>query len=210
MSSANNSNNNNLTRMNELLSKIGRNSKPLKNKLRLKTSKSTEFLDILERKLEMLMDLKITNIEKKMIELKKISEKIIIFSDKIKNKNDRNLKDRFDNIYNINFYFIFPYLSYQILNIIINPTLTLHELKQFKKIQKELLLLFIKYHNVENNNRNYRNNRNFENMLEILDMISFRIEIHPSKNNKNQRLVEEFSQLQMQPRKNNKLKNSLI
>jgi len=41
-------------------------------------------------------------------------------------------------------------------------------------------------------------------------MISFRIEIHPSKNNKNQRLVEEFSQLQMQPRKNNKLKNSQI
>jgi len=27
-----------------------------------------------------------------MIELKKISEKIIIFSDKIKNKNDRNLE----------------------------------------------------------------------------------------------------------------------
>jgi hypothetical protein len=209
MSSANNSNNN-LRRMNELLSKIGTKNKPFKNKLRLKTSKSTEFLDIIERKIEMLKDFKITNIEKKLIELKKISEKIIIFSDKIKNKNDRNLKDRFDNIYNINFYFIFPYLSYQILNIIINPTLTLHELKQFKKIQKELLLLFIKYHNVENNNRNYRNNRNFENMLEILDMISFRIEIHPSKNNKNQRLVEEFSQLQMQPRKNNKLKNSLI
>jgi hypothetical protein len=47
-------------------------------------------------------------------------------------------------------------------------------------------------------------------IIEILDMISFRIEIHPSKNNKNQRLVEEFSQLQMQPRKNNKLKNSQI
>ena len=201
---------NNLTRMNELLNKIGTKNKTFKNKLRLKTSKSTEFLDIIERKIEMLKDFKITNIEKKLIELKKISEKIIIFSDKIKNKNDRNLKDRFDNIYNIDFYFIFPYLSGQILNIIVNPTLTLHELKQFKKIQKELLLLFIKYHNVENNNRNYRNNRFFENMLEILDIISFRIEIHPSKNNKNERLVEEFSQLQMQPRKNNKLKNSQI
>jgi hypothetical protein len=45
---------NNLTRMNELLSKIGRNSKPLVNNLARKTSKSTEFLDIIERKIKMI------------------------------------------------------------------------------------------------------------------------------------------------------------
>jgi len=198
MSSANNSNNNNIRRMNELLSKIGRNSKPLVNKLTRKTSKSTEFLDIIENKIKMIKDdIKLTNIQKKTDELKKIFLKFKNFSDKIKNKNDRDLKVRYNNIYRSALYYICPYLSAIILQLSI-AVITVAELKKLKKIQKDLLKLFIEYYDVDNDDIQ------FKNMLGVLDMISSSIEIHPSKNNKNQNLVNEFSQFQMQPRKNNK------
>ena len=74
MSNVNNVNNANNARMNELLSKIGTKNKSLFNKLTGKTSKSTEFLDILEKKINMIKDydVNLTNIEEKINELKKI------------------------------------------------------------------------------------------------------------------------------------------
>jgi hypothetical protein len=197
----NTTNNNNLIRMNELLSKIGTKNKSLFNKLTLKTSKSKEFLDILQRKINMIEDnVKLTNIEKKTDELEKIFLKFEKFSDKIKNKNDRNLKDRYDNIYKNDLYYICPYLSSNILLISTgkNGDINIDDLRKLKKTQKELLKLFIKYYDFDNNNREYIE------MLEILDIISEKIEIHPEYNKTNQKLVEEFSQLQIKSKNNNR------
>lgn len=62
----NNTANNNNRKMNDLLQRIGKNNKPLFNKLTFKPSKKTEFLEIVERKLgNILTDINLDNIEKK-------------------------------------------------------------------------------------------------------------------------------------------------
>jgi len=64
---------NNNRKMNELLQRIGKNSKPLFNKLTFKPSKKTEFLEIVERKLgNILTGINLDNIEKKISELDNI------------------------------------------------------------------------------------------------------------------------------------------
>ncbi len=48
----NNKNNQNIARINELLSRIGTDKKPILNKLRLKKSKSMEFLELIDLNLD--------------------------------------------------------------------------------------------------------------------------------------------------------------
>ena len=225
----NNANNANNAKMNELLLKIGTKNKSfintLTNTLTGTNSKSIEFLDILRRKIDRIKDnVKLSNIEKKTNELKKIFIKFKNFSDKIKNKNKKDYY-RYHEIYSSSLYYICPYLSAVILNILASFNQSIGELQKLEKTHNELLSLFIWYYD--------QNNIEYKYMKDLQDEIHQRIEIHPSNpssssiasvvthhssaksNNKkatnantspnqaaankiNQRLFEIFSQLQIQ------------
>lgn len=208
-----NVNNTNYARMNELLSKIGTKNKSLVNKLTRKTSKSTEFLDILERKISKVKnDVNLSNIEKKIAELEKIFLKFKNFSDKIKNKNDINLKNRYKTIYDGALFFTCPNLSIQILRMMIDPsTITSVELKKLEIMQNKLIYLFINHYDIKNE----KNNIELINMNRILDQIRENIELryHKPNNNttKHKNLSNQLSQLQIQTYKNNnkKLQNAI-
>ena len=108
----------NNTRMNQLLNEIGKRKKSLFNRITFTQSKSEEFLDIVERKINSinLKDISKDSIEiikKKIDELNKIFTKLQEFSIKIQQKNDSTLKNRLTRIYfeNKN---IFTYFSLQI------------------------------------------------------------------------------------------------
>jgi len=188
--------------MNELLSKIDTNNRSFFNKLMRKPSKSTEFLDILEKKINMIKDydVNLTNIEEKINELKKIFSKLTSFSEKIKNKNDRNLKERYNNIYNRVIYYICPILSKKIaiLASYYSKNFTIDELKILKKMQNELLILFNNYYKIENNKNKDRNK-----MLQDQEIISNRIELYPPNNRTNQGLSNQLSQLKIRPNNKN-------
>ena len=188
--------------MNELLSKIDTNNRSFFNKLMRKPSKSTEFLDILEKKINMIKDydVNLTNIEEKINELKQIFSKFTSFSEKIKNKNDKNLKERYNNIYNHIVYYICPILSKKIAILAsdYSKNFTIDELKILKKMQNELLILFNNYYKIENNKNKDRNK-----MLQDQEIISNRIELYPPNNRTNQGLSNQLSQLKIRPNNKN-------
>jgi hypothetical protein len=217
MSNANNDNN---RKMNVLFSTIGTNSQSFFNKFIRKPSKSTEFLDILERKINMIKDydVNLTNIEEKINELKKIFSKFIDFSKKI--KNDTNLKKRYNDIYNRVIYYICPILSKKIaiLAIDYSKNFTIDELQKLKNMQDELLKLFNIYYKIENNKNKDRNK-----MLEDQEIISNRIILYPRNTNtnqglsnqglsnqglSNQGLSNQLSQLKIRPNNKKKYQNN--
>jgi isopropylmalate/homocitrate/citramalate synthase len=162
----------NNAKMNELLRKIGTKKKSFFNKLTGTNSKSTEFLYILQRKINMIKDdVKLSNIEKKTNELKKIFLKFKNFSDKIKNKNKEDYY-RYHEIYSNTLYYICPYLSAVILNILARSNQNIGELQKLEKTHNELLNLFIWYYDYKN--------QEYKNMKEVQDEIYQRIKIHPS------------------------------
>ena len=136
--SRNNRNNNN-KRMNELLNKIGTDSKSLFNKMTFKKSKSAEFLDIVERKISeiKLADIQkdsINIIQKKIEKLEKIFIKLKDFFTKIQSKNNTELKNRVVGIYRNNFN-IFAAFSFQIkLNV--SNNLYKFDIKDLKKLEE--------------------------------------------------------------------------
>ncbi len=52
-------------------------------------------------------DIKLNNIEKKMNELKKFFLYFEIFLDKIKNKNENNIRDKYNDIYHNHLFYIY-------------------------------------------------------------------------------------------------------
>lgn len=177
----NNANNANNAKMNELLLKIGTktNFNKLKNKVKGTNRESTEFLNILQTKINKIKDdVKLSNIEKKTDELKKIFIKFKNFSDKIKNKNKKDYY-RYHEIYSNTLYYICPYLSGIILNILASSNQSIGELLKLGRTHNELLNLFIWYYD--------QNNIEYKNMKDVQDEIYLRIEIHPLNPNSSSR-----------------------
>ena len=68
-----NNKNNNISRINGLLEKIGTNSKSLFNKLKFKKSKSVEFLELIDENLEKILEnINLDNIERQLNKSKKL------------------------------------------------------------------------------------------------------------------------------------------
>ena len=100
-----NNKNNNISRINGLLERIGTNSKSLLNKLKFKKSKSVEFLELIDENLEKILEnINLDNIERQLNKSKKLFEKLLVdFKEKIKNKSTNNkerLQTQIDVIYN--------------------------------------------------------------------------------------------------------------
>jgi hypothetical protein len=163
--SRNNRNNNN-KRMNELLNKIGTDSKSLFSKMTFKKSKSAEFLDIVERKLSEinLAHIKkdtIVTIQKKIDELKKIFTKLNEFSKKIIPKKNSELQNRLHGIYsnNANIFAAF------ILQLKLNAEISYYNIEELKKLENfidELINLYDLYYIVDENiSKKMKENKRF-------------------------------------------------
>jgi hypothetical protein len=161
-----NSRNNNNKRMNELLSKIGTDSKSLFNKMTFKTSKSAEFLDIVERKISeiKLADIQkdsIDTIQKKIDELKKIFTKLNEFSKKIISKKNSELQNRLNGIYsnNANIFAAF------ILQLKLNAEISYYNIEELKKLENfidELINLYDLFYKVDENiSKKMKENKKF-------------------------------------------------
>ncbi len=161
-------NNNNNRRINELLSKIGTKSKPLMNKLKFTKSKSEEFLDIIERKLTSILEnISLDNIVKKINNLESTFSKFKDFSDKIKNKEDQSLKQRYFSTYQT-FILMYPNFSVQILRLSNQVTDSI-KLKELLVLQKKLIEQFKINFGIKNGN-NY-----LTHMLQIQTLIDKKI-----------------------------------
>lgn len=174
----NNTANNNNRKMNDLLQRIGTNSKPLFNKLTFKPSKKTEFLEIVERKLgNILTGINLDNIEKKLNELDKIFDKLQQFSGKITNITNENIKSRLRNIY-LNNRLKFPAFSAQILRITNSSQISLEDLIKLLQLQNKLIEIYKKYFTTPNNK-----NSRLDDMLKVKQILDERIkELSPNKN----------------------------
>jgi len=141
-------NNNNNRRINFLTTQIGKTNKNFLQKVNplFKKSKSKEvleILEILERKLlNFINTLTFQNLEKKLIELQKIYERIKNISEKILAKQDQTLKDRFKAIYD-NYLILFPNFLAKILEFFSSHDLDINNLKYLSFIADNLRILFL-------------------------------------------------------------------
>ena len=138
--------NNNISRINGLLERIGTNSKSLLNKLKFKKSKSVEFLELIDENLEKILEnINLDNIERQLNKSKKLFKKLLVeFTEKIKNKRPNNkerLESQIDIIYN-KYHTFFLNFSKEIFKIIQKNTLSIEQLKILLSIQDELITLF--------------------------------------------------------------------
>jgi len=139
-------NNNNNRRINFLTTQIGKTNKTFLQKVNplFKKSKSKEVLEILERKLlNFINTLTFQNLEKKLIELQKIYERIKNISEKILAKQDQTLKDRFKAIF-YNYLILFPNFLAKILEFLSSHDLDINNLKYLSFIADNLRILFLK------------------------------------------------------------------
>ncbi len=138
--------NNNISRINGLLERIGTNSKPFFNKITFKKSKSVEFLELIDINLDnILKNINLDNITRQLNKSKKLFEKLLVeFTEKIKNKRPNNkerLQTQIDVIYN-KYHTFFLNFSKEIFKIIQKNTLSIEQLKILLSIQDELITLF--------------------------------------------------------------------
>jgi len=201
----NNTANNNNRKMNDLLQRIGTNSKPLFNKLTFKPSKKTEFLEIVERKLgNILTGINLDNIEKKISELDKIFNKLQQFSKKITNRTDENIKSRLHNIY-LNNRLIFQAFSAQILRITNSPQISHDDLIKLLKLQNQLIEIYKKYFRTQTNK-----NLKLGQMLEVKQILDKKIRNLSRKNNNysysEPKKFREFREFREQKQLSNKFK----
>jgi hypothetical protein len=145
-----NNKNNNISRINELLERIGTNSKSLFNKLKFKKSKSVKFLELIDENLEKILEnINLDNIERQFNKSKKLFEKLLVdFKEKIKNKSTNNkerLQTQIDVIYN-KYHNFFSKFSDNISNIKNWNPLTIEQLNKLLSIQEELIELFKFYY----------------------------------------------------------------
>ena len=138
--------NNNISRINGLLERIGTNSKPFFNKITFAKSKSIEFLELIDINLDnILKNINLDNITRQLNKSKKLFEKLLVdFTEKIKNKRPNNkerLQTQIDVIYN-KYHTFFLNFSKEIFKIIQKNALSIEQLKILLSIQDELITLF--------------------------------------------------------------------
>lgn len=156
MSNIENYNNNN-RRINFLTEQIGQQKKNILQKVTtvFKKSKSKEVLEILERKLLNFIDtLTFENLEKKIIELINIYERINNIHEKILAKKDNTLQDRCKVILE-NYVELFPKFSDKILVLLNSHDLDINNLMYLSFIIDNLIAFFIKKFQPFENNPNY-------------------------------------------------------
>lgn len=175
--------NNNNARMNFLLSKIGTSNKPLINKLTFKKSKSTELLEILERKIsEFFKNLSLHNLPKKFLELQKISEKIKLTTSIINAKKDETLTNIFLGIFR-NYRQLFPAFSTQILVLLNQNELNINNLTYFSFIIDNLISLYLKIFYSSNISKSKLNiDQYYKDMLKVQKIISEKFDKLPKVN----------------------------
>jgi hypothetical protein len=178
--------NNNYARMNFLLNKIGKSNKSFINKLTFKKSKSTELLEILERKIsEFFKNLSLDNLPKKLLELQKISEKIKLTTSIINAKKDETLTNIFLGIF-MNYRQLFPAFSTQILVLLNKNELNINNLTYFSFIIDNLISLYLKiFYSSNNANKLLKEDEYYNDMFKVQQKISDEFDKMPKINTNN-------------------------
>ena len=151
-----NKNNQNIATINELLRKIGTGNKPFLNKLKSKKSKSIEFLELIDIKLDkILKDIKLENIRKQLNKSKILFEKLLgqTYVNKIQSKSEYNKTRLIQQKNNISrkYFKFFVNFSEEIVKIIHENSLSIEKLEILLSIQDELIELFKKYYYKQQN-----------------------------------------------------------
>ena len=152
----NNQNNENISRIKRLLEQIGTDSKSFLNKLKSKKSKSIEFLELIDIKLDkILKDIKLENIRKQLNKSKILFEKLLgqTYVNKIQSKSEYNKTRLIQQKNNISrkYFKFFVNFSEEIVKIIHENSLSIEKLEILLSIQDELIELFKKYYYKQQN-----------------------------------------------------------
>jgi len=170
---------NNNAKINDLLKRIGTSNKSLFNKLTFKKGKSTELLEILERKIkEFINTLTFDNLGKKLLELQKFSERINLTSKKIIDKKDDTLSNKFLYIFS-KYRLLFPAFSAKILTLLNQSELNINNLSYFSFIIDNLISLYLKIFSSNQARELLDKDKHYKDMLKVQEIISKEFDIMP-------------------------------